>query len=94
VARYPVFPLYMTNMETDEVKELYETIQTWAAVLTTELDSRDIGMETTPSTNIYAVTTVTNIGRPRKGDVAYSTSSGKFKGYVSLGAETSWQDLN
>ena len=29
-----------------------------------------------------------------KGDVAYSTSSGKFKGYVSLGAETSWQDLN
>jgi len=94
VARYPTFPLYMGNMETDEVKNLYDTIQTWAAVLTNELDSRDIEVETTPSTNIYAVTTVTNIGRPRKGDIAYSTSSGKFKGYVSLGSETSWQNLN
>jgi hypothetical protein len=84
----------MGNMETDEVKNLYDTIQTWAAVLTNELDSRDIEVETTPSTNIYAVTTVTNIGRPRKGDIAYSTSSGKFKGYVSLGSETSWQNLN
>ena len=94
MARYPTFPLYMGNMETDEVKNLYDTIQTWAAVLTNELDSRDIEVETTPSTNIYAVTTVTNIGRPRKGDIAYSTSSGKFKGYVSLGSETSWQNLN
>ena len=84
----------MGNIETDEVKNLYDTIQTWAAVLTNELDSRDIEVETTPSTNIYAVTTVTNIGRPRKGDIAYSTSSGKFKGYVSLGSETSWQNLN
>jgi hypothetical protein len=84
----------MGNMETDEVKNLYDTIQTWAAVLTNELDSRDIEVETTPSTNIYAVTTVTNIGRPQKGDIAYSTSSGKFKGYVSLGSETSWQNLN
>ena len=94
MARYPTFPLYMGNMETDEVKNLYDTIQTWAAVLTNELDSRDIEVETTPSTNIYAVTTVTNIGRPRKGDIAYSTSSGKFKGYVSLGSETSWLNLN
>ena len=94
MARYPTFPLYMGNMETDEVKNLYDTIQTWAAVLTNELDSRDIEVETTPSTNIYAVTTVTNIGRPQKGDIAYSTSSGKFKGYVSLGSETSWQNLN
>mgnify|MGYP003143765874 CR=1 FL=1 len=29
-----------------------------------------------------------------KGDIAYSASTGKFKGYVSLGAETSWQNLN
>jgi hypothetical protein len=84
----------MDNMKTEEVRELYQTIQSWAAVLTNELDSRDIDVETAPSTNVYAVTTVTSIGRPMKGDVAYSTSSGKFKGYVSLGAETSWQDLN
>ena len=34
-----------------------------------------------------------NMG-PQAGDIAYSASTGKFKGYVSLGAETSWQDLN
>ena len=50
-------------MKVEEVRELYQTIQSWAAVLTNELDSRDIDVETTPSTNIYAVTTVTNIGR-------------------------------
>ena len=94
MSRYPTFPFYINDMKVEEVRELYQTIQSWAAVLTNELDSRDIDVETTPSTNIYAVTTVTNIGRPMKGDVAYSTSSSKYKGYISLGAETSWQDLN
>ena len=46
------------------------------------------------ASTVFTVTTVTQIGRPQKGDIAYSVSSGKFKGYVSLGAETSWQDLN
>jgi len=50
--------------------------------------------QNTPSTNIFRVVTITSIGRPKKGDIAYSASSGKFKGYVSLGSETSWQDLN
>ena len=47
-----------------------------------------------PSTNILSVVTITSIGRPKKGDITYSASSGKFRGYVSLGSETSWQDLN
>ena len=51
-------------------------------------------VDKTPSNNIYTVVTVTEIGIPRKGDIAYSASSGKFKGYVSLGTETSWQNLN
>ena len=40
------------------------------------------------------VSELSDIGRPRKGDIAYFSSIGKFKGYVSLGSETSWQDLN
>ena len=62
--------------------------------LINELENRDIAIEATPSTNIYTVVTVTNIGRPRKGDIAFSASSGKYKGYVSVGSETSWQNLN
>ena len=70
------------------------TLETWSALLTNELEVRDVLVDATPSTNIYTVVTVTDIGRPRKGDIAYSASSGKYKGYVSLGAETSWQSLN
>jgi len=40
------------------------------------------------------VVTVTSIGRPRKGDIAYSASSGKYKGYVSTATSTEWQNLN
>ena len=63
-------------------------------LLQDELDSRDLDVDAKPSTNIYRVVTVTSIGRPRKGDIAYSVSSGKFKGYVSTAATKAWQDLN
>jgi|TARA_R100000093_G_scaffold12687_1_gene7589 hypothetical protein len=91
MARYPTLFKngYFKNME-----EMYNAIQRWGSVLVQELNTRDLQVNTSPSTNIYTVVTVTEIGRPRKGDIAYSASSGKFKGYVSLGAETSWQNLN
>jgi|TARA_B100001123_G_C15160263_1_gene967191 hypothetical protein len=94
MARYPLFPTNFNGISNDELRELYNTIESWSALLVSELESRDVNVDATPSTNIYSVTTVTGIGRPRKGDIAYSASSGKFKGYVSLGSETSWQDLN
>ena len=92
MARYPELPKFIQS-ESD-VKEFYNFIQQWGAALINELDTRDIEVNATPSTNIYAVATVGTITRPRKGDIAYSVSTGKFKGYVSLGAETSWQNLN
>ena len=73
---------------------MYNTIQTWGAVLVNELDARDLELDATHSSNILAVVTVTSIGRPRKGDIVYAASAGKFRGYVSVGSETSWQDLN
>ena len=94
MARYPTIPTNFNGISNDELRELYNTIEDWAALLVSELQTRDIDIDATPSTNIYTVVTVTNIGRPRKGDIAYSASSGKYKGYVSLGTETSWQNLN
>ena len=94
MARYPTFPTNFNGISNDELRELYNTIEDWAALLVSELQTRDVDVDAAPSTNIYTVVTVTNIGRPRKGDIAYSASSGKYKGYVSLGTETSWQNLN
>tara|TARA_R110002020_G_scaffold20508_4_gene70176 strand:- start:793 stop:1077 length:285 start_codon:yes stop_codon:yes gene_type:complete len=94
MARYPALPVNIAGTDTKELRELYQTIESWSALLLSELDSRDIEVESTPSTNIYAVVTITSIGRPRKGDIAYSASSGKYKGYVSVGSTKEWQNLN
>ena len=94
MARYPTFPVNFNDITNEELNDLYSTLETWSTLLINELENRDIAIEATPSTNIYTVVTVTNIGRPRKGDIAYSASSGKYKGYVSVGSETSWQNLN
>ena len=91
MARYPTLPMRMSN---EDLMDMYKQIQRWGSILVNELDSRDLEAQNTPSTNIFRVVTITSIGRPKKGDIAYSVSSGKFKGYVSLGSETSWQDLN
>ena len=90
MAQYPVLPI---NMPTDDMRVMYEEIQRWGAMLATELAIRDGEIDSAPTTNIYTVVTVGSIGRPRKGDIAYSASAGKFRGYVSLGSETSWKDF-
>lgn len=83
MARYPTLPY---NMSQKDMQKMYNDIQKWGAILINELNSRDIQVDTTPSTNIYTVVTITDVGKPQKGDIAYSASTGKFKGYVSLGS--------
>ena len=94
--QYPLLPrMYGTQMQdNEELRQLYILLERWGSTLINELNTRDIQVDSRPSTKIYTVTTVTNITNPQAGDIAYSASTGKFKGYVSLGAETSWQDLN
>tara|TARA_R110000796_G_C14464492_1_gene424842 strand:+ start:195 stop:473 length:279 start_codon:yes stop_codon:yes gene_type:complete len=92
MARYPELPKFI-NTEA-EAKEFYEYIQQWGAALINELDTRDIQVEASPSSNIYAVVTITEIGNPQRGDIAYAASAGKFKGYVSTTATQAWENLN
>jgi|TARA_R100000781_G_scaffold30174_1_gene22152 hypothetical protein len=94
MARYPTFPTRFIDTSDEELRELYTTLETWSGLLTSELETRDVDVDAAPATNIYTVVTLSEIGRPRKGDIAYAASAGKYKGYVSLGSETSWQDLN
>ena len=84
MARYPTFP----------TRELYTTLETWSGLLTSELETRDVDVDSAPATNIYTVVTTGSIGRPRKGDIAYAASAGKFRGYVSTATSTEWQNLN
>mgnify|MGYP003139311853 FL=1 len=91
MAIYPILPFALTN---EDLVDMYNQVRTWGDVLIQELDARDLDIDNAAASTVFTVTTVIQIGRPQKGDIAYSVSSGKFKGYVSLGAETSWQDLN
>jgi len=98
MARYPDFPkligAYRDRM-TPESMELYYILESWAGQLIRELDLRDVEVNAAPTTNIYAVVSVGDIGRPMGGDIAYSASTGKFKGYVSVdGGTIAWENLN
>jgi len=94
MARYPDFPLIFPEDIKRGVDYVYSRIQQWSAALINELDTRDQVQEGKPTSNIYAVVTITSIKSPDKGDIAYSVSSGKFKGYVSTAGTQAWQDLN
>ena len=94
MARYPEFPSIFSDDIQRGVTHAYTKFQQWGAALVNELDTRDQQQDATPATNIYSVVTVGSIKRPDKGDIAYSVSTGKFKGYVSTAATQAWQDLN
>lgn len=87
MANYPSFPRYKVS----SIDDMQTTTLSWANELIRELDLQDTKNKTTPSTNIYAVTTVGTIGRPKNGDVAFSVSSSKFRGYID---GTGWVDFN
>jgi len=89
MATYPGLPKYY-NITT--LSELLNVLHTYTNELTRELDLRDRQQDNAPSTRVYTVTTVTDIGRPAAGDVAYSTSSVKFRGYTTTA--TGWVDFN
>ena len=94
MARYPDFPLIFPDDIKRGVDYVYGRFRQWSAALINELDTRDQIQEGKPTSNIYAVVTVTTIKSPDKGDIAYSVSSGKFKGYVSTAGTQAWEDLN
>jgi len=86
MANYPKFPIRKPVV----VDDLHTDVSRWANELTRELDTENLRQATKPSTNIYTVVTVTNIGSPQQGDVAFSVSSTKFKGYTG----SAWVDFH
>jgi hypothetical protein len=87
---YPKLPNYSMAKTMDAV-QVYTELQQYTDTLTFELDVRDEEINSRPATKVYSVVTVTEIGRPSPGDIAFSLGEEKFKGYVS---STGWVDLN
>ena len=95
MARYPAVPrAYDAFKNSPEADRVYREISQWGGALVNQLDTRDLQVDAKPSTNIYTVVTITEVGRPKKGDIVYAASAGKFKGYVSTTATQAWANLN
>jgi hypothetical protein len=95
MARYPAVPrLYNYLKDNPEAERVFREISQWGGALVNQLDTRDLQVDAKPSTNIYTVVTITEVGRPKKGDIVYAASAGKFKGYVSTTATQAWANLN
>jgi hypothetical protein len=90
---YPILPK-LINLTTKEARNVYDEITRWGSTLINQLDARDNEIDGRPSTNIRVVVTISSISRPKKGDVVYSASAGKYKGYVSTAASTTWKNFN
>lgn len=90
MAEYPRLPSY-NLAQTFTAEDLYRELRQYADALAFELDTRDTQVDARPSTKVYSVVTVTEIGRPSPGDIAFSLDEEKFKGYVS---STGWVNLN
>ena len=82
MANYPKLPNYAVAKSMD-AQEVYTELQRYTDTLTFELDVRDEEVNAKPATKVYSVVTVTEIGRPNPGDIAFSLGEEKFKGYVS-----------
>ena len=95
MARYPAVPkVYDVFKNSPEADRVHREISQWGAALVNQLDTRDLKVDAAPSTNIYTVVTISEIGRPKKGDIAYAASAGKFRGYVSTSTTQAWENLN
>jgi len=67
MARYPAVPrLYDELKDIPKVEKVYKDLEQWGGALVNQLDTRDLKVDAQPSTKIYTVTTITDIGSPRK----------------------------
>jgi hypothetical protein len=87
MASYPQFTVYR---QIQDVNDMYGEIVSWGNRLTSELELRDDEARNQAAIRVEVVTTVTEIGRPQAGDVAFSSGESKFKGYNG----TAWVDFH
>lgn len=87
MSSYPQFTVYR---QIQDVNDMYGEIVSWGNRLTSELELRDDEVRNQAAIRVEVVTTVTEIGRPQAGDVAFSSGESKFKGYTG----STWVDFH
>jgi hypothetical protein len=87
MASYPQFTVYQ---QIQDVNQMYNEVVSWGNRLTSELEIRDDEARNQAAIRVEVVTTVTEIGRPQAGDVAFSSGESKFKGYNG----SAWVDFH
>lgn len=87
---YPELPLYV-DIENENPQTLYQNMLDYTSQLKFLLEQRDRQQDLGFASRIYTVLSTTDIKRPADGYVSFSTSSGKFRGYVS---GTGWVNFN
>ena len=87
MASYPQFTVYR---QIQDVNQMYNEVVSWGNRLTSELELRDDEVRNQAAIRVEVVTTVTEIGRPQAGDVAFSSGESKFKGYTG----STWVDFH
>lgn len=87
---YPQLPNYI-DVRTIDPQRVFQDFVGYTNELKFLLEQRDFQEQLRPATRFYPQTTVTQIPSPNAGDIAYSTSSGKFWGYVD---STHWEPFN
>lgn len=87
MASYPQFVAYR---DIKDINEMYNEVVSWGNRLTSELEIRDTEVTNQAAIRVEVVTTVTEIGRPQAGDVAFSSGESKFKGYTG----SAWVDFH
>tara|TARA_R110002020_G_scaffold472864_1_gene701391 strand:+ start:3225 stop:3488 length:264 start_codon:yes stop_codon:yes gene_type:complete len=87
MASYPQFSVFR---QIKNISDMYNEIVSWGNRLTSELDIRDNEVINTPASKVEVVVTVTEIGRPQAGDIAFSSGESKFKGYTG----SAWVDFH
>jgi len=87
MASYPKFSVYG---QIQNINNMYNEVVSWGNRLTAELDIRDEQLNNKATTKVEVVVTVTEIGRPQAGDIAFSSGESKFKGYTG----SAWVDFH
>ena len=88
---YPELPSY-TDIQKVDAQQVYNDFISYSGEMKFLLEQRDIQVDNSPTTKFYTVVSTSEIGRPRIGDVAYSTSAAQFRGYIN--SSVGWQPFN
>ena len=66
-----VYPQFSSYTSIKDINDMYDKLVRWSNTFIQELETRDIQKDNKPSNKFQSVVTVTNLGNPQSGDIAF-----------------------